>query len=227
MKLLPCLTISLLLAFHAAATTFYVNASNPAPGSPFTTWTTAATNIQDAIDVSSNGDTILVTNGIYQAGGTIMAGDLTNRVAINKAVIVQSINGPGVTTIQGVGATNGTTAVRCVWLTNGASLIGFTLTRGATRNTGDTASLMSGGGVWCASSNAFVGNCLIVSNTAYFYGGGVYQGTVSASLISSNGNNFSPGGAAYKSVLNNCTIVSNSYYGVASPLAMTNCIIYY
>src|ERR1035441_8658569 len=67
MKTLPCLTLFLLLALHAAATTFYVNASNPVPGSPFTTWSTAATNIQDAIDVSSSGDTILVTNGIYQA----------------------------------------------------------------------------------------------------------------------------------------------------------------
>ena len=227
MKTLPCLTLFLLLALHAAATTFYVNASNPVPGSPFTTWSTAATNIQDAIDVSSSGDTILVTNGIYQAGGTVMAGDLTNRVALNKPIIVQSVNGPWVTTIQGVGATNGTTAVRCAWLTNGASLIGFTLTRGATRNTGDTASLASGGGVWCASSNAFVGNCLIVSNTAYQLGGGVYQGTVQNSLISSNGTGNITGGAAYKSVLNNCTIVSNSTYGAVSPIGMTNCIIYF
>jgi hypothetical protein len=227
MKFLPLLTVCIFLAIRAGATTFYVDVSNAVPAPPFSTWSTAATNIQDAIDAATDGDQILVTNGTYQAGGKVMAGDLTNRVALNKAITVQSVNGPWVTTIQGAGATNGTTAVRCAWLTNGASLIGFTLMRGATRTTGDTTTLISGGGVWCASSNAFVSNCLIVSNTAGNYGGGVYQGTVQNSLISSNGTVFMSGGATYKSVLNNCTIVSNTTYGTASPIAMTNCIIYY
>jgi hypothetical protein len=227
MKILPCLTLFLLLALHAAATTFYVNANNSAPGSPFTTWSTAATNIQDAIDVTTNGDTVLVTNGVYAFGGKVMAGDLTNRVALTNTITVQSVNGPWVTTILGAGATNGTSAVRCAWLTNGASLIGFTLMRGATRNSGDTISLESGGGIWCASSNAVVANCVIVSNTAYYYGGGVYRGTVINSFISTNGCSYVFGGAANGSVLKNCTIVSNAAYGVVSPLAMTNCIIYY
>ena len=227
MKFLPLLAICIFLAIRAGATTFYVDVSNAVPAPPFSTWSTAATNIQDAIDAATDGDQILVTNGTYQAGGKVMAGDLTNRVALNKAITVQSVNGPWVTTIQGAGATNGTTAVRCAWLTNGASLIGFTLMRGATRTTGDTTTLISGGGVWCASSNAFVSNCLIVSNTAGNYGGGVYQGTVQNSLISGNGTVFMSGGATYKSVLNNCTIVNNTTYGAASPIAMTNCIIYF
>lgn len=168
-----------------------------------------------------------MTNGVYAFGGRIMAGDLINRVALSNAITVQSINGPWVTTIVGAGATNGATAVRCAWLTNGASLIGFTLMRGATRNAGDTFSLESGGGVWCASTNAYVGNCVIVSNTAYQYGGAVYQGTVRSSLVSSNGSGFALGGATYISVLNNCTIVSNTIVGAASPVAMTNCIIYF
>src|ERR1035441_7898876 len=104
MKTLPCLTIFLLLAFHAAATTFYVNASNPAPGSPFATWSTAATNIQDAIDVTTNGDTVLVTNGVYAFSGKVMAGDLTNRVALTNTITVQSVNGPWGPTILGAGA---------------------------------------------------------------------------------------------------------------------------
>jgi hypothetical protein len=223
---LPVVVFFILLTLRAGATTFYVDASNTVPVSPYGTWSTAATNIQDAIDASANGDTILVTNGIYQFGGTVMAGNLTNRVALNKPVTVQSMNGPWLTAIWGVGATNGNSAVRCAWLTNGAALVGFTLTRGATRNSGDQNSLESGGGVWCASSNSLVSNCLIVSNTAYQYGGGAYQGTVNSSLISSNASQFS-GGADYKSVLNNCTIVSNTAVGVLNPVAMTNCIIYY
>src|ERR1017187_1288725 len=130
MKTLPCLTIFLLLAFHAAATTFYVNASNPAPGSPFATWSTAATNIQDAIDVATDGDTVLVTNGVYASGGRAVNGTATNRVAVDKAVVLQSVNGPEVTVIEGGRFLGG--AVRCVYLADRATLAGFTLTNGAT-----------------------------------------------------------------------------------------------
>jgi len=219
-----CLVLPVL---RVGAAVYYVNASNAAPVAPFTNWVTAATNIQDAINLTSGGDTVLVTNGVYAGGGLVMVGNLTNRVALTNAITVQSVNGPWVTTILGAGATNGTAAVRCAWLTNGAALIGFTLQGGATQTSGDTTSLESGGGAWCASSNALVANCVINSNTADFYGGAIYRGTVKNSLISSNGCMYSSGGAVYQAVLNNCTIVSNTIYGVVNCMAMTNCIIYF
>ena len=100
---------------------------------PFADWATAATNIQDAIDVSSPLDTIWVTNGIYAVGGRAVSGTLTNRVAVYKRLTVQSVNGPAATIIQGAWdpATNGPMAVRCLWITNGATLRGFTLRNGA------------------------------------------------------------------------------------------------
>ncbi|MEI7936196.1 MAG: PKD domain-containing protein [Verrucomicrobiota bacterium] len=218
------------LSLSATAATLYVDVNNLAAAAPYTNWVTAATNIQDAVDVSVDGDLILVTNGVYAGGGRVMAGDLTNRVALNKALTVQSVNGPFATVIQGAGATNGNSAVRCAWLTNGASLVGFTLQAGATRNTTDPA-LGSGGGAWCASSNAIVANCLVVSNTAFYYGGGAYQGTLNNCLVSSNGLTTGNYGAAHNSMLNSCTVVSNSSYGVSYlgpyPATLTDCIVYY
>jgi hypothetical protein len=117
------------VSFTATSGTLYVDLSNPAPAAPYTNWITAATNMQDAIDVASAGDTVLVTNGVYATGGKVMSGDLTIRIALDKPVAVQSVNGPSVTTIQGAYSFSGgfgPQAVRCAWLTNGASLAGFT-----------------------------------------------------------------------------------------------------
>jgi hypothetical protein len=222
---------ALIFTLDGYATTRYVDLNCTNAYSPFLDWTTAATNIQDAIDASADTDLILVTNGVYAVGGRIISGNLTNRVALNKALTVQSVNGPFATAIVGAGATNGTSAVRCAWLTNGASLVGFTLQAGATRNSTDT-NLGCGGGVWCSSSNAIVDNCLIVSNTAYYYGGGAYQGTLNNCLVSSNGLALNGSGAAHNCFLNSCTVVSNASYGVSwvgpyNQSKLTNCIVYY
>ena len=44
-----------------------VNSTNSTP--PYTNWATAATIIQDAADAAVAGDEIVVTNGLYAAGG--------------------------------------------------------------------------------------------------------------------------------------------------------------
>ncbi len=204
--------------FHASeanAATYYVNAGNPAPEPPYTNWLTAATNIQDAIGMTVNGDTVLVTNGVYAYGGSVtaMAGTLTNRIAVTNAITVESVNGPWVTSILGSRSPN----VRCAALTNGASLIGFTVADGFDGGYG-------GGAVWCASSNALIQACIIVSNTAAEYADGVYRGTVNSCFVSENGRGMLEG-ATYQAVVNNCTIVNNDDIGVSSPLAMTNCIV--
>jgi hypothetical protein len=218
---------ALFSTLFAHGNTLYVDVNSANPMPPYFDWSTAATNIQDAIDAAADGDQIWVTNGVYQTGGKVMAGNLTNRVALDKAVTVQSVNGPFVTTIEGIGATNGVNAVRCAWLTNNAALIGFTITRGATQTTGDFISQDSGGGIWCASSNALVRSCVIISNAAFARGGAAYQGTLENCFISGNRVQQSAlGGAIYSAILNNCTAISNSCAGFVGCVA-TNSICYY
>jgi hypothetical protein len=196
---------------------------------PFTSWADAATNIQDAIDAAAAGETVWVTNGIYATGGKVMADDLTNRVALNKALTVRSVNGPDATIIDGASLTNGPTAVRCAWLTNGAVLNGFTLCRGATKGTGSAVNqLGNGGGAWGISTNATVVNCVISSNLAYYSGGGAYRVKLESCAITSNqAVGFYGGGVAYSS-LKNCSLTGNkatSDGGGAYYSALVNCAI--
>jgi hypothetical protein len=238
-----------LLSFQVSATTHYVDVNGTSPVSPYTNWVIAATNIQDAINAAGTSELILVTNGIYQTGGRYWSDSTSNRVVINKAVMVQSVNGPAVTAIRGYqipGATNGNNAVRCVYLDSGATLSGFTLTNGATQTYGN------GGGVYCTSTSCLVTNCVIAGNVAYTFGGGTYSGTLVNCTLTGNvaisvggdgggacqsslvnciltGNSAgysAGGGGTFGGTLINCTVVSNTSDGIVDS-TLKNCIVYY
>src|SRR6266404_8209746 len=130
----------LAIAGSALAGVHYVDVNSTNATPPYTNWTSAATNIQDAVDAAVAGDEIVVTNGTYHP------------VAANKPLSLRSVNGPQSTIINGGGSG------RCVYLTNSASLTGFALTNGYTYN--------HGGGVWCQSASAVVSNCVIIGNGA-------------------------------------------------------------
>ena len=220
------------LAINVTATMLYVDVNGTNSVSPFTNWISAATNIQDAVDASTNGDQILVTNGVYQTGGRAVYGTMTNRVAVDKSLTVRSVNGPQFTVIQGYkvpGTTNGAGAIRCVYLTNGATLVGFTLTNGATRGHegGDSARERSAGGVWCESRTAVVSNCVLTGNSVYKYGGGAYQGSLTHCTLIGNSAGDS-GGGAYNSTLTHCMLTNNSAYfggGGAYSNVLNNCVL--
>src|SRR5215831_9527120 len=88
-----------MLSFHATATTRYVDVNSANPVSPYTNWATAATVIQDAVDAAQSSDLVLVADGVYKTGGRVYSEGLTNRVVVNKAIRLQSVNGPDVTII--------------------------------------------------------------------------------------------------------------------------------
>ena len=239
-------TIAVLCLFgagHAVASVLYVSVAGTNPVSPFSSWATAATNIQDAVDVANPGDTVLVTNGVYQYGGhKASISDVTNRVTVTNAVTVQSVNGPAVTIIQGcqpVGASNANNSVRCAFFESGGVLAGFTLT-GGQAGTGNNISgggflggfngmegvasncvmtgnlATNGGGGGGGAANATLVNCVLANNQAGT-GGGATQSTLVNCVLT--GNQVGVAGGAYDCTLNNCTIVGNS--GTNLPTQLT------
>jgi hypothetical protein len=204
-------------ARSALPATHYVdmNSANATP--PYTNWTTAATNIQDAVDAAVAGGEIVVRNGTYATGGWN-----GSRVEVDKALNLRSVNGPQFTTIAGAGV------FRCVYLNSNASLSGFTLTNG---------SAVYGGGAYGGTLT----NCTLANNSARYYnyggpgyeaaGGGAAYCTLNNCTLSGNSasvinyDDYSTplaygGGAAY-CTLNNCALSSNSVvaprpYSIAS-----------
>jgi len=190
---------------HVIPSVLYVARDSAHPTPPYTSWATAATTMQDAVDEQVPGVVeILVTNGVYQTGAREVSG-MTNRVAVTKPVTVRSVNGPDATQIVGYqvpGTRNGPAAVRCVYLANGVVLAGFTLTNGATQAGG------SGGGVWCEGPSAVVSNCVLTGNSAGWWGGGASGGTLSHCTL--RGNSADSGGASYYGTLDTCELTGNS-----------------
>lgn len=126
---------------------------------PYSTWATAATNIQAAVDAAQYGAYVVVKDGVYA---------VSSPVTITNGITVVSVNGRGSTMIDGQNIT------QCVFMDHPDALLdGFTITRGYAEK---------GGGVLC--SNGVVRNCTVSDSEVYnpgFWasggdGGGIYVG---------------------------------------------------
>jgi hypothetical protein len=151
----------------------YVAQNGQVPASPYVSWDTAASNIQDAVNVSYANGTVWVGAGRYTAPANPTNRFGPNVVFINKMLTLRSSNGvPESVIIDGQGTNRG---IMVLYQNRTASrfvLEGITLANGYATN--------SGGGLYldCRNGTAFAGwtgvvqNCVIVSNRA----GGLWTG---------------------------------------------------
>ena len=235
------------LLYGVTRTTLYVSVTCTNPLPPYGNWDTAATNIQDAVDVAPDGATVIVGDGTY-AAGTRTSGeyDVTyhhqytwpyswveylydeqlNRIVLDHPVTVRSLNGPHHTILDG------STNARCAFLKSGTSLIGFTLKNG--RSYTGYAQFAGGGGAMLRADSR-IANCIVVSNRAaavsYSGGGGVSSDPGSrVEHCYFEGNDAYSVGALYSkgSFVENCIMVRNSgTYGptvLASTSTFRNCL---
>lgn len=187
-------------------------ATNGMHVSPFTNWITAATNVQDAVDVCWDGSLIRVADGTYA---------LTRQVSIRDGITVRSENGYAQTVLLGNGQT------RCLRIDHADAVVdGFTISNG---NPVDERLAFSdfyatvqwhGGGIHLYRGGT-VQNCLITGNSGDLstQGGGaclIGGGTLRSCLIQGNLLTHGQGGGVYimsgYAMIDNCTIVSNRAY---------------
>lgn len=149
---------------------------------PYTSWATAAREIQAAAAAGLAGDTVLVSNGTYA---------LISQITVDRLLTVQGLNGRTVTVVDGSSTT------RCFCLIEpGSVLEGLTVRNGYL--TGGVTN--RGGGL--LARGAAIRDCLIEGNrlhggpsvqgdwTIYMlYGGGLHMagGTIEDSVVRSNG----------------------------------------
>jgi len=175
---------------------------------PYSSWATAATNINAALGAASTGNVILVDDGTYD----------TETVELNRPMTLKSLRGPLAARIDGKDVR------RCLAITAAALADGFTLVHGAAPH---------GGGAYL--SDGEIRNSLVHSNTASDYGGGIYFAQDGLASQCAIGNNTAYGGGGIEfdggGTASACEILENTalYYGGGADCwgggTLTNCLI--
>ena len=178
---------------------YYVSLSG-AHTYPYTNWSTAANDIQSAVDAAAAetgaGAMVLVTNGTYI---------LSSRIIVTNSLNVRSVSGAAVTHVNG-NRTNG-----CFLISSGTTIDGFTITNGYATGTGWEE---DGGGVYCDEGGG-VQNCVITGNESDDDGGGIFcnrGGTIVNCSVLENAAGSDGGGVGvyYDGVVSNCIIKGNT-----------------
>ncbi|MCX6992315.1 MAG: right-handed parallel beta-helix repeat-containing protein [Kiritimatiellaeota bacterium] len=248
-RMLIGLGLAMVLAVPwASATNYYVVASSqqPSPTWPWTNWGWAHTNLIEVVAAARDNDTVYVTNNQTYY--------LTNQVTVSYAITVRSwgpgrIMDPSNTILSGryPDATN-----RHFQLTNsGATVAGFTLTKGCESNGGSillqngmvtNCTIVSnyaqnnggnGGGLYIGGSGSGgVWNCVISDNTTSNFGAGIHIQSGGPWQIAncriSGGTAYNYGGgilansATAGTIISNCWVVSNYARSYSGGIALYN-----
>lgn len=235
MRKITCLFLSWGCASFLLADTHYVVLNNPGAAADYTTWATAAANIQDAVDAAAANDVVLVSNGVYNTGGRA-EGDytLTNRVLITKVLELRAVStNPADTVIEGAADPdgingNGAAAVRAVRMAGyNAKIINFTIRNGHTQTNGNISLEQSGGGIhahWGIVSNCVITNCGARADGGGFTYGHIYNSIVADNQADGVGSGTFGGGGAYNASLYNSVFVNNRSLKSGGAIAIANII---
>lgn len=153
-----------------------------------------------------------MTNGVYRGLGRVARGN-TNRIVVDKPILVRSVNGAAVTKIHGT-SLRWEEAVRCAYIAEGGVVKGFTLANGCTTFTSEDNSSFHGGGAFI-DRDGLLSDCVVVSNAAFWCGGGIccFQGgTISNCTVQANFAYGYGGGGIYcydGGLVMNCMVAAN------------------
>ena len=189
----------------AAADDHYAAQNGQAPSGSHIFWESAASNIQDAVNASSAGDTVWVGAGRYTVPPNATNYIGASVVFINRNITLCSSNGlPGSAVIDGGGASRGVAAYYTSFV-----LDGFVISNCYATNMGGGI-LFNADNV--ATYNGVVQNCIVKDNTVAW---GANSGVATDPLRGSAGSRGAGIGAYSFTVslnltLSNCTISGNT-----------------
>ena len=239
-------TIQMAFAAILAATASVFGATNYVDcalddytGHDGSSWEKAFKTIQQAVDASTAGDTVLVAPGVYDEGTKTDSKGSTNRVYLTKQLTIKGVAGAGSTHIVGRWDTRETVTtngcgglqIRCICVNGaGGSVIeGFTLRDGATRldrtSSGglneDIPQLGGGLAVYSGKKDVYLVDC-VISNCTACWGGAMRGGTAVRCLITRN-RAYSSNPVSRVSNLYACLVTRNLDSTVSYGGAAVNC----
>ncbi len=185
----------------ALADDHYAAQNGQTPADPYTSWMTAASNIQDAVNAATVDDTVWVGAGRYRVPTNAVDYIGTNVVYINKTLTLRSSNSvPETTIIDGGGANRGVAVYYASFILDGLTISNCYATN------------MGGGLLFnadnIATRSGVVQNCIISGNTVAW---GANSGSTADPLRGSAGSR-GAGIGAYS-------------FTVSLNLTVTNCVI--
>jgi hypothetical protein len=179
-----CVLLVAICCACASGTTIYVDAGALGPTHDGTSWGKAYKYLQDALNVATSGDEILVAQGTYKpdedTANPTGTGDKTATFQLISGVAIYGGIGGGESILSGDIGTAGDSSdnsyhvVSSSWIDVTAVLDGFTITGGKTQGGGGLPEDY-GGGMCNWHSSPTVTSCTFTKNSAEWGGGGMYN----------------------------------------------------